>query len=309
MRRRLLGGCALTVGALLLSTASGACGGRDPATVADVQSGPRAPAVGALPRPLQLTKSGRKATAIMEEIIAVQKLMLDTAKTDPSYVTIALRLASSYEDLEYTSAEEAEKASSGEAREKAVARSRKARSRVIFLDRLVIGRPDPYVKLDEVLYRLALEYESRPVFDLDGEGERIAQQEDADAARATYEQLVRTLPTSALAPDVRLRLADLAFADALHGSARGAGGSSPAATKVSFETARDAYRRTIEACGTSCRVLAYAKYRLGFCLWNLGDPTNAKAAFEQVIALARADGTLPLASEMESDAKRALGEL
>jgi len=218
MRRRWLAGCLLTVGGLVLSTAAGACGGRGPGTVvtvAPVASGPRPPAVGVSPRPLQLTNSGRKATVIMEEIIAEQKLMLDTPKTDPSYVVIALRLASSYEDLEYTKAEEVTNASSVESRIKTIALSRKARSRVIFLDRLVVDKYHAHAKLDEVLYRLALEYESRPVFDSVDEGERVALKADREAGRVTYEELLRTFPTSTLAPDARLRLANL---DALIGS-------------------------------------------------------------------------------------------
>ena len=256
----------------------------------------RPPAVGPFPPALPLWHTGRAIPLILTEIVLLQQLLVKTPTTSPDYVTITVRLATTYEDLEDASARAALTAT-GDQRTKSIAASRKARLRVITLDRLVLEKHATYAKIDEVLCRLALEYESRPVFDPADKGEQQAKHDDLDAARAAYQQLVDAQPTSKLVADAYVRLGDRAFDDALQG-------------KSDFKNAADDYRRAATGCAsTSCRPAGYATYRLGFALWYLGDAVHAKSAMADAIALAASGADLPQAAAIATDAKKALTEL
>jgi tetratricopeptide (TPR) repeat protein len=138
-----------------------------------------------------------------------------------------------------------------------------------------------YPHLDEVDYYLGLEYER------DGR---------LDQTRLYDFKLIQSYPQSRYVP-----LAYLAFGDLFFDEAR--------ADPTKWELAKQAYQKVVGYPPPENRAYGYAWYRLGFVLWNQGDPPSARAAFTRASSFASAFPQLPVSTLLAAASSAAMTAL
>ena len=128
-----------------------------------------------------------------------------------------------------------------------------------------------YAEMDKVLFYLSY------IFMQNSEG---------DKASKVFTKLLREYPDSKYAPDAKLALGDLAFAEE---------DIQRALEEYNF-VARE-FQDTPSA--------GYAMYRMGWCYFNLGEPSKALQQFENVISYSEKTGNKSLAKEALKDLVKA----
>jgi hypothetical protein len=253
----------------------------------------RGPTV-AFPLPLA-SHSGRTSAVLIPEIQALEKELEVLEKTDARRPALMRKLAEMYDDVADAKLNEILVAGA-DARTRQIAVWNAARTRAIKVLELLISSAIKFPARDEALFRLAVLYESRPVFDPASLDELRAKREDVQAARRWYFQLVREAPDSKFLPQVYLRFAEVLFDLARDGKPE------------MFKAAIEAYARAEAGCD-GCDHSAFAAYKQGFAYWAIGDAANAKEALQTAIAVATEQRQHPRAAELIADATKALGEL
>lgn len=271
----------------------------------------RAPAV----QPLQARRtppsSGKATPVLLQEIASLEAPLKALAKTDPKFAAAARRLARDYVELEQAKQAElvaidaelttARTASSPttelERRRTAILAVReRAYERATSLYRDAIDAP-AYPAVDEALYELAVEHETRGrahVRDASEAGEAAAA---LGRARATYLELVKKCPASPLAGPAFLAFGDMYFDEAVAG-------------RSEWQLAIAGYHRAMrEGPPPANGEWAYASYKLGFAYWHTGERPDAVEAFQAAVASARQHPSQRVADQVLADAERALGEL
>jgi TolA-binding protein len=125
-------------------------------------------------------------------------------------------------------------------------------------------------RADEVSWQLAL---------------TLAEAGDPDRSEAQLTHLVEAWPTSGMVPDACMLLGDYSF------------------ERAHFEEARTRYTCTVERAPQLrpdlSRQVAYARYKLAWCAWALGDHAGAITMMREAVTMLGDDPALLAAAEQE----------
>jgi len=240
--------------------------------------------------------TGKTDAVLLTEIVALEQQLAKTDVTDAKHVTIAMRLATNYWELETLKVKAWDAASSKDDKAKARALRDKSRQRANDVFRLVIDKHDDYPKLDETLYYLAREHETYRSLDPSDAADTKTKKEAREKALATYLELLKKRPTSPLVAWAYIAFADLYFDDA-------------AAGKIDWKIPLEAYKRATTTGDADKQPRGYAHYRLGFVHWNLEDATSAKSAFKSSEDFGTKNPTVVGSPELVTESQKATKSL
>ena len=238
----------------------------------------------------------RARALLITEIQGLERLFKRTPKKSPDRKQLVRRLAEGYVELE--SAAERDKITAeikaqdnkrkkgkGRIVKKArrdAAQAKKimvaARKKAIAYYTLMKNAYPNYSKIDEVLYYLAYEYERA---------------KNLKKARSVYFELIQKSPKSKYIPNAYLAFGELFFIDAQ-------------GDPSNWDLARDAYREVTKYPPPKNKVYGYARYKLAYVHWNVGEYKEAINEFKKVIEYANQHSNLPNAKQLRKSARRDL---
>jgi TolA-binding protein len=234
----------------------------------------------------------RARALLITEIQGLERLYKRTQKKSADRPQLVKRLAEAYVELESAGqrdkiaadikAQDAKKKNPGQAgkfksdaatAEKIVKEARK--SAIRYYTMMKDEYPD-YSKLDEVLYYLAYEHE---------------QGGDLKNARSTYFELIQKAPKSPFIPYAYLAFGELFFQEAQGDPAK-------------WDLAAAAYKEVIKYPPPNNKQFGYARYKLGYVLWNKGEYAGALNEFKKVIEYGEQFTDVPNAAQLAKAARR-----
>ncbi len=248
-------------------------------------------------RDMRTTRLKARARALLiTEIQGLERLYKRTAKNSPDRPQLIRRLAEGYVELESAAERDkieaevkAQDNKSKKGQDKVVAAARRdaaqakkiveaaRKSAIQYYTLMAKGYPT-YSKIDEVLYYLAYEYERAG---------------DLKNARAVYFELISKAPKSKYIPNAYLAFGELFFLDAQGDPAN-------------WELARDAYREVTKYPPPDNKVYGYARYKLAYVHWNVGEYKEALNEFKNVIKYGEQFPNLPNSAQLAKSARRDL---
>jgi len=234
----------------------------------------------------------RARALLITEIQGLERLYKRTNKKSADRPQLTRRLAEAYVELESAAqrdkiaadiqAQDAKKKNPGAAgkfktdavqAEKIVKAARD--KAIVYYTMMKNDYPD-YSKLDEVLYYLAYEHE---------------QGGNLKDARSIYFELIQKAPKSPFIPYAYLAFGELFFQEAQGDPAK-------------WDLAAAAYKEVVKYPPPNNKQFGYARYKLGYVLWNKGEYAGALNEFKKVIEYGDQFTDVPNATQLAKAARR-----
>jgi TolA-binding protein len=234
----------------------------------------------------------RARALLITEIQGLERLYKRTAKKSPDRPQLTRRLAEAYVELESAAQRDkiAADIQSQDAKRKDPSKAGKFKADAVQAEKIVKAArekaivyytqmkndyPD-YSKIDEVLYYLAYEQE---------------QGGNLKDARSTYFELIQKAPKSPFIPYAYLAFGELFFQEAQGDPSK-------------WDLAAAAYKEVIKYPPPTNKQFGYARYKLGYVMWNKGEYANALNEFKKVIEYGDQFTDVPNATQLAKAARR-----
>ncbi len=234
----------------------------------------------------------RARALLITEIQGLERLYKRTAKKSADRPQLTRRLAEAYVELESAAQRDkiAADIQSQDAKKKNPGAANKFKADAVQAEKIVKAARDKaivyytmmkndypdYSKLDEVLYYLAYEHE---------------QGGNLKDARSIYFELIQKAPKSPFIPYAYLAFGELFFQEAQGDPAK-------------WDLSAAAYKEVVKYPPPTNKQFGYARYKLGYVLWNKGEYAGALNEFKKVIEYGDQFTDVPNATQLAKAARR-----